>query len=200
MLYLRSAAVPLLIVGVALIAASCAGDGDAPASPDAVSIIRSYQRVRIEAEGADEIEGKQFRIADDPDASGGKCVEIPVGAGLPEDGNFSRAVYRFTVKASGSYTFWCRNKCFDECGSLAVRLDKVGRPHVEAYMFGGAWWRPPRWRWSPVYTEGTGRPRQFDLAAGEHVLEMLNRSDGPRFDVLLLTDEPGYVPEGLGDP
>ena len=163
----------------------------------AVEFADDFQRIRIEAEDAVKIEGDLMHIVADPDASGGKCIEIPDKVGKPEDGKFARAVYKLQVKVSGHYTFWCRRKWLDACGdTLAVRFDQVGRPHAEAALFGGSDSKPVRWAWSPVYVE-SGKVQQFYLAAGEHVMEILNREDGPRVDVILLTDDPDYVPQGM---
>jgi len=205
-----AAALPWILIALGIFATSCS-EGDAarsgPASPgqatkdqkrQAVVFGDNFERIRIEAEKADKIEGTLMHVVDDPDASGGKCLEIPDKAGKPEDGKFARAVYKFTVKTAGNYTFWCRRKWYDQCGdTLAVRFDQEGRPPGEAHLFGGSDSKPVRWAWSPV--RENGRSIQFTLSAGEHVMEILNREDGPRYDVLLLTDDRDYVPQGLED-
>jgi len=204
--------------------ASCSQDNGAAASsrPDggrggrrksrgAVEFADSFERIRIEAESAAKIDsddaapavgGKLMRIVADPEASGGKCVWIPDKAGTPsppkgQAARRARAEYRFKVAVAGNYTFWCRRKWHDRCGdTLAVRFDKVGAPHSDAFLFGSDdSSKPPRWGWSPV--RESGQPRQFFLDAGDHTLEILNREDGPRFDVILLTDDPDYVPQGM---
>jgi len=174
----------------------------------------SFHRIRIEAEDAAKIEsddafpetgGKVMRIVGDPGASGGKCIEIPDVAGTPgghagdkpDIPRHARAVYKLKVEAAGNYTFWCRRKWFNACGdTLAVRFDKEGQPRDSKteYLFGGSDSKPVRWAWSPVSEEG--RPKEFYLTAGEHVMEILNLEDGPRFDVILLTDDPDYVAQG----
>mgnify|MGYP005834877253 CR=1 FL=1 len=173
----------------------------------------AFQRIRIEAEAANAIEsddalpavgGKVMRVADDPGAAGGKCVWIPDKAGTPEPDpksgvppKFARAVYKFKIAVPGNYTFWVRRKWQDSCGdTLYVRFNKEGARHTDAFICGSDdSSEVPKWGWSPVWEEG--QPRQFFLAAGEHVLEILNREDGPRFDVILLTDDPGYLPQGM---
>jgi hypothetical protein len=166
-----------------------------PSAP--VSFQDGFERVRIEAESAAKLEGGLMRVVDDPEASGGKCLEIPDKIGKPEDGKLARAVYKFTVKVSDNYTFWCRRKWYDQCGdTLAVRFDSEGQPHDKAFLFGADdSSKPPRWGWSPVFQNG--KPRQFLLTAGEHTMEILNREDGPRFDVYLLTNDRDCVPQGL---
>ncbi len=172
-----------------------------------------FHRVRFEAEDAAKIEsddalpgveGKVMRIVDDPGASKGKCIWVPDKAGVPDpdpkSGNppkRARAVYKFKVTAAGNYTFWLRRKWMDRCGdTVFVRFDKEGAPHTNALICGSDdSSEVPQWGWSPVWENG--QPRQFYLAAGEHTLEILNREDGPRFDVILLTDDPGYLPQGM---
>ncbi|MFP4057711.1 MAG: hypothetical protein ACLF0G_12665 [Candidatus Brocadiia bacterium] len=155
-------------------------------------------RIRIEAEdGEIKQNDKIMRVVEDPEASGGKCVFIPGEVGKPEDEKFARAVYRFTVEKEDFYVFWCRRKWLDQCGdTLAVRFDGVGQPHKDAYLFGSDdSSKPPRWGWSTVKVEG--KTKQFFLSAGEHVMEILNREDGPRFDVMLLINDKDYVAYGL---
>jgi len=179
-----------------------------------VEFADGFKRIRFEAERDGRIEsddahpdvgGKLMRVVDDADASGGKCIEVPDKAGTPigkagskdDIARHARAVYKVKVEAAGSYTFWCRRKWLDACGdTLAVRFDREGQPRDSKteFLFGGSDSKPVRWAWSPV-SEG-GQPRQFYLSAGEHTMEILNLEDGPRFDVLVLTDDPGYVPQG----
>ncbi len=184
--------------------------GRAKGGKGGVEFADSFQRIRIEAEDGEivsddalpEVGGKVMRVVDDPMASGGKCVLIPDKAGTPtppegQPPKYARAVYKFEVKVPGKYTFWCRRKWLDSCGdSLAVRFDSVGKPHSEAFRFGDCDSKPVRWAWSTVTTK-EGKPREFELSADDHVMEILNTEDGPAFDVLLLTDEPGYVAQGM---
>jgi len=157
----------------------------------------AFERIRIEAESAQKVEGSLMRVVEDSGASGGKCLFIADKAGTPKEGKLARALYTFTVKEPGNYTFWCRRKWHDQCGdTFAVRFDQVGRPHSEAFLFGADdSSKPPRWGWTPV--RENGKQRQFFFTAGKHVMEILNREDGPRFDVVLLTDDRDYVPQGI---
>jgi hypothetical protein len=192
------------------------GKGSRPTKGDIFA--DQFQRIRIEAEDAGKIEsgdahpdvgGKLMRVVDDPTASGGKCLFIPDKAGTPfgkagdkdDVPRHARAVYKVKIAVAGNYTFWCRRKWFDSCGdTLYMRFDKEGAPHTDAHAHvvgSDDASKPPRWDWSPVKEKGD--PRQFYLTAGEHTLEILNREDGPRFDVILLTDDPDFVPQGMGE-
>ncbi|NQT87035.1 hypothetical protein HQ560_09740 [bacterium] len=161
-----------------------------------------FERIRIEAETGKIVqEGKLFRLVADAKASGGKCLDLPDGCGKPEKA-IARVVYTFDVKKAGHYTFWCRRKWFDGCGdTLAVRFDKTAQPHKAADDFGSDdSSKPPRWGWSPVHLKDVKSKRQqYYLTEGKHTLEILNREDGPRYDVLLLTEDPDYVPMGLDE-
>ncbi len=180
-----------------------------------------FQRIRfdgtdkkylVKIESADAhpgVGGKVMRVVDDPTASGGKCVFIPDEAGTPfgkagskdDIPRYARAVYKIEIAVAGNYTFWIRRKWFDSCGdTLYMRIDKEGAPHSDAHAHvvgSDDSSKPPRWDWSPVWEKGD--PRQFYLSKDTHVLEILNREDGPRFDVILLTDDPGYKPQGMDE-
>jgi len=207
-------AAPALVAMLGAFCVSCNSEAKAPPpanttsakptatakpAPNAVVFEDDFERVRIEAESAVKIEGKVMRIAEDKSASGGKCIEIPDKAGKPEEGKFARAIYKFKIKKPGLYTFWCRRKWFDQCGdTFAVRFDKAGQPRnlkTEALFGADDSSQPPRWGWSPVFQKG--KPRQFFLDAGDHTMELLNREDGPKCDVFLLTSDRDYVPQGL---
>ncbi|MBM4040512.1 MAG: hypothetical protein FJ290_18560 [Planctomycetes bacterium] len=198
--------------------------GNGPTKPGNTRTVKGgvfadhYQHIRIEAEDAAKIEsadahpdvgGKVMRVVDDPTASGGKCIFIPDLAGTPfgkagskdDIPRYARAVYKVKIAVAGNYTFWIRRKWFDSCGdTLYMRFDKEGAPHSDAHAHtvgSDDASKPPRWDWSPVKEKGD--PRQFYLSAGEHTLEILNREDGPRFDVIRLTDDPDYVPQGMAE-
>lgn len=221
----RRLALCAALAGLSVLGASCSQDdasapegkgrpagGRAAKGKGGVEFADNFQRIRFEAASAVKIEsddanadvgGKLMRIVDDAGASGGKCVFVPDKAGTPEPpaGETPKravALYKFQVKVAGNYTFWCHRKWYDRCGdTFAMRIDKVGAPHAEAFLFGSDdSSKPPRWGWSPVFQRENGQPRQFFLTAGEHTLEILNREDGPRFDVILFTDDPDYVPQG----
>ena len=207
----------LLLVAWGVLGVSCSRDDAVDAGRDdrpgqgvtrdvkgGVEFADGFKRIRFEAERDGRIEsddahpdvgGKLMRVVDDADASGGKCIEVPDKVGKPDpDGKLARAVYKFTILKPDNYVFWCRRWWLDQCGdTFAVRFDKEGRPHSDAYLFGADdMSKPPRWGWSPVFDKG--KPRQFFFTPGEHVMEILNAEDGPRLDLILLTNDRGYVP------
>jgi plastocyanin len=196
----------LLAAACAVLLASCGDEStgsqtskDTTATKGSAVVFEDdYVFIPIEAESAEKIEGEIMKIVADEKAWGGKCIEIPDEVGTPKEGKFARAVYKFTIKTPGNYTFWCRRLWYDPppCGdTFAVRFDREGVPRKDEteFLFGADdMSRPPRWDWTPVRLNGN--PRQFFFDAGEHVMEILNLEDGPRFDVLLLTDDRDFVP------
>jgi len=177
--------------------------GKAPAVSFDGAFDDPFERIRIEAEDGKIVQDeKLFRLVADPEASGGKCLGLPDKCGKPEDGKVAFVVYEFEVKKAGFYTFWCRRWWKDGCGdTLAVRFDKVGKSWKEADLFGSDdSSKPPKWDWSPVRLKNAKNPhQQYYLTEGKHTLEILNREDGPRYDVLLLTEDPDYKPMGLDE-
>ena len=174
----------------------------APLGSPAADYDDDFAVIRREAEDGQIVNPakKVMRVVADDGASGGKCIEIPDKVGIPKDGVFARLVFKIDIPKRGHYTFWCRRFWPDQCAdTLVLRFDREGRPRrnlKKETIFGSDdSSKPPRWGWSPVYRNG--KPRQFYLRAGAHVLEILNREDGPRFDVILLTNDPDYVPTGL---
>jgi len=214
-----------LAAAAAALCLSCSKDNSAGGAPSnngrkgsrgtkgGVEFADSFERIRIEAESAVKIEsddalpdvgGKVMRVVDDPTASGGKCISVPDKAGTPDPPagqppKHARAVYKFKVKTAGKYIFWCRRNWWDQCGdTLYVRFDKEGAPHTEAFLCGSDGGPYKVWKWSEVRDkEEEDNRRRFYLAAGDHTMEILNREDGPRFDVILLTDDPDHVPQGM---
>lgn len=174
--------------------------GKAPAR--VIDFGEEFEHIRIEAETAVKMDGNlcdKVKVVEDKDASGGKCIFIPDTIGTPEKGKFFSAHYKVTIKTPGLYTFWLRRFWPDACAdTVGMRFDMAGKPRnlkKEALIGSDDMSKPPRWAWSPWYLNGN--PRQVFLSAGEHVLEVMNREDGPKFDVILLTNDRDYVPQGL---
>ncbi len=80
---------------------------ESPEAPPGPSLkVDEGERVLIEAESAVEIV-PAVRLASDPRASMGRCIEVHEGAGKPSSGSkkktFGHARYVFEVKKSGIY-------------------------------------------------------------------------------------------------
>lgn len=200
----------------ALLVAGCGGDSNAKTAPKPTTLVRTagavvfdddFEFIVVEAERAGSIKGDIIKVVKDAGAWGGKCLEIPdkIGATNSKPPVYARALYKFTVRKPGNYTFWARRFWPDRCAdTFFVRFDKVGKTRdelrrddkVTQHLFGADdSSEPAKWDWSPVYVKTKGKPRQFFLDAGEHVLELLNCEDGPRLDAMVLTDDRDFVPD-----
>jgi len=148
--------------------------------------------VVVEAESAGLVE-PPMTVADDLDASGGKCISVPGGSGRPGGKNpvddtvypdrWGAAVFKFTVKTPGKYRFWGRKFWVGGCGnSLTLVING------NSVIFGeDGTYDDWQWRASTVL---------FDLHEGENKLEVLNREDGVKLDKFILTTDMDFVPQG----
>lgn len=119
------------------------------------------------------------------EASGGKCLEVPEGAGKPPEAG-GEAIFRFEIKTGAKFILWIRAWWMDGCGnSLTLILDN-GRP----FVFGedGTF---KAWHWV--------RGMKADLQPGAHELKIQNREDGVKVDQVLFTSDQRYVPMGIED-
>lgn len=182
------------LVTSCVVAAGCR-DEKAPARP----IVRehddtsAHDTIVIEAEDfTGELE-PPVTVAEDADASGGRCIHIEGGSGKPGDVHpvtlkkypprWGAAVYSFEVTRPGRYRLWGRKFWENGCGN-SLTLVVNGR----AMVFGedGTY---DRWEWLPA----TGL---LELPQGENTLEVLNREDGVRLDKLILTTDLDFIPQG----
>jgi hypothetical protein len=150
--------------------------------------------VVIEAENVSDPVEPPMEIADDLDASGGKCIAVPGGSGKPGykdpvEGTvfphrWGAAVYKFTVKNPGKYRFWGRKFWIGGCGNSLTLVMNGGSPAT----FGedGTY---DDWQWKSASV-------LFDLHEGVNKLEVLNREDGVKLDKFILTTDMPFVPQG----
>ncbi len=146
----------------------------------------------FEAEDATSIEAP-VRIwdgGDDPadqkvaaEASGGKFIEIPEGAGDPPD-VAGEAVYEFEITQPGRYRFWGRVWWPNSCGNSFTWILNDDNPFV--FGRGGTY---ESWHWV--------RGMLVTLQPGRHTLRVLNREDGARLDQILITRNLRLVPMGI---
>ncbi len=129
----------------------------------------------------------QVRLRAARGASGGTHVETP--AGSKEQG---RITFPVTLPRAGQYRVWARVRAsLPEPGksdSFFIRWDDG-----EAF----AWHAPTatRWTWGVVAGLGAKEAHAFDLPAGAHRLSVLTREPGAAIDRLVVTDDPGWVPQ-----
>ena len=158
----------------------------------------------FEAERADSVESP-MRVVEVPsarpgtgtdavavgqDASGGKYLEVPQGAGNPPKLTDGSAVFAFDVAEAGTYALWCRVWWPDECGnSFTMSVDDG-----TSFTFGqdGTY---RCWHWMRV----PRRVKPFKLSKGRHTLKVMNREDGAMLDQVLWSRDRRYVPVGSED-
>ncbi len=141
-------------------------------------------QVWVEMESA--VPASPMVVASDASASGGKYVWAPQGAGNraspPVDG---AVTVTFTVPASGTYAVHGRTLAPSSTDdSFWVSID------------GGAAfkWEPgtgSEWTWNKMGS--------YPLAAGTHTLKVMLREDGTKIDKVVVSSDPTFVPEGMGD-
>ena len=59
--------------------------------------------------------------------------------------------------------------------------------------------RTGNWAWDRASNRGGADPVIFSLSAGSHTISIKVREDGTKIDKLLLTNDMGYSPAGLGE-
>jgi len=135
-----------------------------------------------EAEDVAKLSGP-MSVAEERHASGGRCLEVPLGAGSPPKAPEGSAHYAFNVKEAGRYKPWLRAKWTDSCAnSISVALNGGA---AEIAGNDGTY---GEWHWV------SGKP--VELKAGEHTLDLLHREDGIQIDQIALAGSEAYFPEG----
>ncbi len=117
------------------------------------------------------------------EASGGKFIEIPEGAGDPPE-VAGEAVYEFEIAQRGRYRFWGRAWWPNSCGNSFTWILNDDNPFV--FGRGGTY---EHWHWV--------HGMMVTLQPGRHTLRVLNREDGARLDQILITRNPRFVPTGI---
>jgi len=121
-------------------------------------------------------------------ASGGRYLEIPMGAGNPPKVNHGEAKLPFEIIEPGEYTLWCRVYWISACNSSFTLSIDDSFP----FTFGkDATFLT--WHW----VKAPPRLKQLGLAKGKHVLTIRNRQDGVKLDQVLLVLDKKYVPVGI---
>jgi len=124
----------------------------------------------------------------DGTASAGEYIWVPNGGG-----SGGKAEYTFEIPLAGDYVIWGRVLAPDGGDdSFFVSIDDGDYSLWDTRQ-------SSTWVWDKVRNRGGPNPVVYYLEAGEHVLTIGQREDGTRIDRILITDDLGYVPEGLGD-
>ncbi len=164
----------LLILAMALLALSV------------VVVPSTTETVVLEAEGYADLIAPMRVVRNAKEASGQSFVELPLGVGQGWRGEGSGSViYRVDLPAAGAYTIWARALWKDGCTNAFFLTANEAAPLVfgNDAIFS-------QWHW----VKGPSLP----LESGLNYLTFSNHSDGTALDKLIITNDPFYLPEGLG--
>lgn len=129
-----------------------------------------------------------MRLVGNGDAvSAGGYVELPLGSGQGWRGQGTGNVtYRVDLPRDGLYRVWGRTLWQDGCTNAFFLSANQGEPMVfgNDAVFN-------RWHWV--------KGPSVRLGLGINYLRFSNHSDGTALDKLVITNDPLYLPEGLGD-
>ena len=138
-----------------------------------------------------------MEVVADGDASGGKCVQVPLRAERgdteqppTDDGNVTLKGW---APLEATYYLWARVKWYDGCGnSLFLFVDDMN-PKTPLVIGNNATYG--RWHWVLAR-------KNFKLTKGWHVFRFQNREDGARLDQFLITTVPpeDWTPQGIRPP
>jgi hypothetical protein len=149
------------------------------------SVRTNSDYVWFEAESAIEVE-RPVVVSEDPDASGGKCLEIVQGTGSGVYGSGGKATYEVSLPEKGKYILWARVYWLDGCGNSF--LIKIGG---NTFQFGEDS-NFNVWHWVFMIAP------EFETS-GKHEIQVINREDGIKIDRFLLTKDATYAPTGIGE-
>ncbi len=156
----------------------------------ALSVVRiptQDQPIVLEAESYADLKAPMVLSRNDPKASGNAYVSLPLGAGQGWRGKGGGEIsYRIETRNAGDYHIWARTLWKDGCTN-AVFLSANGGSKVvlgNDAIFG-------QWHWTKAVP--------LQLEKGVNVLKLSNHSDGIAIDKLVVTDNPLYLPDGLGE-
>ncbi len=172
----------------------CTGNGAYDMDADGVcdKVPSAVEKIWFEAEHADSTVSP-LEIAADENASGGRFIYAPNGAGNEyEPGGKIHATYTVTISQAGTYILWGRVQAHDgNDNSFFVQMDddldnlwevKTGK----------------QWHWDKVNDRDIADPMRFVLQSGVHTIRIKLREDGTKLDKMLLTNDPYFVPVGEG--
>ncbi|MCK5600805.1 right-handed parallel beta-helix repeat-containing protein, partial [Candidatus Pacearchaeota archaeon] len=145
----------------------------------------------LETEYPDSIQSP-MAVAADGLASEGSFVQAPEGSGYQSASSGVMTTYTVNIAQAGEYVLWGRVITPNvNADSFYVKIDE-GADNLWDIPAGGSW------HWDPVSNRGGADPVVFNLSAGIHTIKIKVREDGAQIDKLLLTNDTGLVPTGLG--
>ena len=140
-----------------------------------------------------------MEVGTDTAASGGSFVWLPDTHTTNDDGSVA---FSLNVPQSGAYILWAR-VIAASTGSDSFHVSINGAEQDVWHALYGE--QNPAWTWDRVSAQGNGSapapekdPRVFALTAGVQEILFEGRERGTKLDRLLLTQDPDFIPEGVG--
>jgi hypothetical protein len=141
----------------------------------------SKEYIWFEAENANKID-PSLEIFEDKDASGGKAIVSTITSHRVE----AFASYNFNISNVGDYYFWARVYWPGGCNNTyLVQID-----NSKPIIYGNED-QFNIWHWVPSL--------KFNLKKGKHTLFIWNEEQNARLDKMLITADPYFIPQGLGE-
>lgn len=143
--------------------------------------------VVVEAESYALISAPMRAVKGDDGASGNAWVELPLGCGQGwRNLGGGSVTYRIEAPSASAYYLWTRTRWRDGCTN-AFFLEANDGPRI---VFGNdAVFN--QWHWI--------RSQALPFSEGMNRIVFSNHSDGTALDKVIATNDPLYLPEGLGE-
>lgn len=142
-----------------------------------------------------------FAMANVATASNGKVVQTPAGAGTQDNAataaaqaTLGTAIYTLDIKEAGTYRLHgLVNGPTATTNGFWIKMDNGA---LAGWLFTA---NAANYTWDlSDNVVGVGTPNTFTLTAGAHTLEIRQRREQAKFDKLVLTNDPMYVPANAG--
>ena len=133
-----------------------------------------------------------FVVREDENACGGKYIESDESSSsLAANG---KVIYNFTIQKQDDFMVWMRTIApNDTDDSFWVVMD--GTPHKFNNIEPST-----SWKWDIVKDSDSGEnPIIFNLAQGDHTLEIVRRENGAKLDKVYITNQTINTPDGCID-
>lgn len=171
-----------------LVACTLTGCGYDPVMDASVLTITQGEYLWFEGEEGDL--SAPMQVGWNGEASSGEYVWVPRGGGIEGE-----VEYSFEVIEEGDYVVWGRVIANDSTeDSFFVSMDG-GADVLWGTLRGGV----ETWVWDQVSERFGADPVAYHLTEGLHTLVVKRREYGTKLDRILITNDRGYVPEGLGE-
>ena len=156
------------------------------ASLSIMVVPQKAETIVFEAESFADIVEPMRVVQSDTGTSGNGFVELPLGSGQGWRGKGGGEVtYRIELDKGGEYTLWARTLWQDGCTNAMFMKANKGPQFV---LGNDAIFQ--QWHWVKGQT--------MTLEKGVNLIKLANHSDGISMDKFVLTNDPLYLPEGLG--